>query len=296
MPNWSDYPAPPVYLNWTDTAGNINVIVFDVVTAEDWAEGSTITEHPVEKGANVSDHVRVRLPACRLQARVSNEPIDANNFGQPVVAPLALNVPSPNWVPGPGVVIVPTWVNPIELRSLAGSLVGLAAGPIGGIAGGLAAGALLPGFKVDVPVQTNAGLVPPVPSALPVPQVLQWISGGMDFVAAIHTLLVQLKNSAQLIDVFGTKQTEYDMAIEELTFHRGPDTGTSEDITIGLKKIRIVSTQTVAAPIPNLSAGGGLKTVNKGAQDPSVAPPAQQKQAVDIMIANGIKNLIRNTF
>jgi hypothetical protein len=157
------------------------------------------------------------------------------------------------------------------------------------VASGLVTGALLPGFEVDVPTPTDAGLLPPLPKPPVVAQTQQWqaiATGGVtDFVEKTHALLVQLKNKAQLIDVFGSKQTEYSMVIEELVFHRGDDTGTGEEITIGLKKVRIVQTQTVAAPIPNLPAGGGKPPAKKGAQQGSTGG---QKDSAAFKLATGM--------
>ena len=80
------------------------------------------------------------------------------------------------------------------------------------------------------------------------------------------------------------------MVIEELTFHRGNDTGTGELITLGLKKIRIVKTQTVPAPIPNLPAGDRKPPAKKGAQEAVVAGP---KDSVAIKGADAMRRLFR---
>ena len=69
-------PLQKAYLQWTDTSGSSNLITFAVVTAEDWDEGAQVTEHPVEQGPDVADHIRVELPKCRLRVFATNEPID----------------------------------------------------------------------------------------------------------------------------------------------------------------------------------------------------------------------------
>jgi hypothetical protein len=274
-----------VHFEWIDAAGDLQDLTFDCTPSEDWDEGATVTEHPVEEGANVADHVRVMLPKYSVKVRSTNEPIDSNQFAIATTGPLALNVPSPKWTPGPGVVVVPTWQSGIDLRALAGSLGAALAGTAGGLgvtAAILASGALQ-GHEVDVPVQTGAGLPSPAPTPPVVAQTQQWPGGmtGVDYVEKTHALLVQLKDAAQLLIVFTKTQIEYDMVIEQLTFHRDDQTGTGEDITIGLKKVRLVSTQTVAAPIPDLPAGGGKLPTNHGGQDPKEA-----KQSVAV---SGIK-------
>ncbi len=59
-------------------------IRFDVVTQETHTLVNDITEHPVESGANVTDHVRSQLDTIALEVFVSNAPIspfDRFSFG-----------------------------------------------------------------------------------------------------------------------------------------------------------------------------------------------------------------------
>lgn len=283
---WSTYPARPLYLQWADTAGNISVLWFDVVVSEQWDEDAEVTEHPVEQGANIGDHVRVALVKCSLKVRSSNEPLDGNAFAQNQRSPVVVQVPTPSWVRGPGVVNVKNWVNPIELRALGASLVGLAGSaiggatkstavaPVAGLVGLAAASALFPAYGITLPVNTTAGLAPPTRGLAPLATV-QTSTSPTDFVAQMHLTLKSIKDAAQLVDVYGTKGTQTGMVIESLSFTRDVDTGTGEDIAIGLKEVRIVSTQQVTAPILHISAGGGKPPVNHGGQAPTPFTSAQ---------------------
>jgi hypothetical protein len=163
---------------------------------------------------------------------------------------------------------------------------------VGGSTGnqiGAAAGSLAAAFLLQAQAQTDIqqntlGL----PNVLYPPltfQTQQWPLK-TNYVAALHAQLVTLKNAAQLFTVFGSFQTESNMAIESLTFTRSGDTGTGEDIAIGFKQITVVTTQTVAVPIASLAGGGGVPTVATGQQVPTpgsnsvlVALIAQAKQA-----------------
>lgn len=49
---------------------------FDATVREDHVSTATITEHPIEEGASVSDHVRDDLDSIEMQIVVSNTPID----------------------------------------------------------------------------------------------------------------------------------------------------------------------------------------------------------------------------
>jgi hypothetical protein len=283
-PSWSTYPAQAAVLQWTGADGSTNTIAFDIVETETWQEDATVTEHPVEVGANIGDHVRVALRTCELKVFSSNEPLGGStpNGASAVQTTVPLTVPLPTWQGGSNTLFVPHWNNLIELRALAGALIGLGGGArgVGGQIGALAAleasQLLLPPFESIKVVVTDAGLVnvppPGVPTATvemqPVPQ---------DFVLVMHSLLTLLKDEATIFSVIGSKGTclapangvaGSGMVIEKLSLVRDVDTGTGESITIGLKEIRVVATQRVASPIANLPAGGGVPPVNRGAQTP----------------------------
>lgn len=66
-------------------AGLLGAIEFDVVSSENHDVSATATEHPVEKGAPISDHVRPNLIKISLEGVITNAPlIDAViGSGQP---------------------------------------------------------------------------------------------------------------------------------------------------------------------------------------------------------------------
>jgi hypothetical protein len=310
--NWFDWPVDSASFAWKDAAGFQQSLRFDLVESEEWTEAVTVSEHPVEIGADVADHVRVQLVKCTLKVHSTNEPIDDNQFTHATLGPTEtsslmplgfvpgpgiVRVPQVSFVPGTGLILVPQVDNPITLRALAGTLVGLAgnlagqtAADLAGLAGAAAASLLFPPVIVGAPgglpvptsaglasppatpgglsVQTTAGLASPKDTPNTVVQVQQWPTPPVDFVQATHQALLALKKNAQILQVNGTKNVNSSMVIESLTFTRNAETGTGEDITIALKEIRRVLTQTVAAPIPALPAGGGTKPKDKGAVEP----------------------------
>lgn len=52
-----------------------HVLELDVVLSEEFAGEAEVTEFPVEEGADISDHVRAKALAFKLDAVVSNTPI-----------------------------------------------------------------------------------------------------------------------------------------------------------------------------------------------------------------------------
>ena len=63
-----------------DTSGRI--ITFDAIESELHEGVSEVTDHPVEVGVNISDHIRPLPERVSLTAFVSNTPIDRNPFTQ----------------------------------------------------------------------------------------------------------------------------------------------------------------------------------------------------------------------
>lgn len=319
-------PFQKAYMTWLDASGAPNGLTFDVVVSEDWDEDATVTEHPVEQGPDVSDHIRVALPTCRLRIFSTNEPIDvAAGDSTDVASPGQIDIPIPSvvYTRGTGVSVAdflgienaggptqtgsiiafPDWVNPITARALAISAAGAGAGAIAAATGngqdkfaGLAeAGAVIAaealanlflGAKEQTLYQmTDAGLLPVLNQ--PAQATVQVWPSGQDYVYALHQLLRSLKSAATLFTVTGTKEGPVpSMVIEHLSFHRDAGTGTGEEITIGLKQILIVTTQTVAVqPISNLSGGGGVDSAALGAQ---TATPAKNSVALEYATNNGV--------
>lgn len=69
------------YLNWTDKrTGQPRFIKFDACEMESHTQSSEITEHPVEEGSNIGDHVRHNLDQLELNVLVTNTPITSESL------------------------------------------------------------------------------------------------------------------------------------------------------------------------------------------------------------------------
>ena len=62
-------------LSWTLPSGAIQSLVIDATVREGHEAGADVTSHPIEQGADVSDHVRPHLDSLTLEVVVSNHPI-----------------------------------------------------------------------------------------------------------------------------------------------------------------------------------------------------------------------------
>lgn len=91
------YGSVQAYLTWVDATGATQTFVFDNVLNEEWSTEAAPTEHPIEEGADVTDHVRVKTPTVTLTVHSTREPLDANNFQDATKSSLTL--PKTIWGP-----------------------------------------------------------------------------------------------------------------------------------------------------------------------------------------------------
>jgi hypothetical protein len=295
-----DYGAA-AYFTWTDASGTEGTFYPDLVISEVWENNAQATEHPVEQGANVIDHVRVELVKCSLTIFATNEPIGANwlaDPGPPQTVALTGPESAGTGTYPVGSVEANQWNANLALRGAflaAGDLTAsIVADSIGGVSGGLVGGlgilglGLLEGLLLGGSSSTVS--VPVTAGSLPAPQVqgganVMFFDLTQDFVQATIQQLIYLKNTVQVCSVFGSKQQMPSMVIEGLSYTRSEDEGTGATIVINFKELRLVQTQTVNVPLPTVPSAAS--TVAKGNQNPSDATPAQQNS-----VAEELKNFI----
>lgn len=280
----------PAYLTWQDAADDMQQLLFDLVKTADYDFGVDVTEHPVEKGSDITDNVRVKTDEATLELVLTNEPIESNNWATLIQGPQPLSVPSPP----PPVSAAPIleydkWSNMITERALttgAGGFIGGAAGgPIGSIVGAAAGGVL--GALLFQPHATP--VVQPIDTsqfASPVlPMVAQTFSfvDDEDFVAKAINVLRTLKDNAQLFDLIEPRLVISDVVIASMKVHRAQETGTGATITLQMKQIRFVDTVTVPAPTPIIPTAQPV--ANAGEQNPVPATPEQQVSAAVALAA-----------
>jgi hypothetical protein len=212
-------------------AGNSLVsIEFDATVRELHTSSVTLTEHPVEKGANISDHVRPELTHLTCEALVTNHPIRlprtnmqgvsgrvqaldlAWRIGEESVRKTRLEIPKRTEIP----IGVP----------LVGALITQAD--------------LLDGTEVR---EVDGLVFTPGPDGAAA-QVLQF-DGEFDRVRSVYEELLTLQASATLLTV-NTSIKEYDnLILQNLTAPREIKDGASITFTFDLREIRFATTQTV---------------------------------------------------
>lgn len=63
------------FMRWQPEGGTRQFLTFDVIETEQQEHTNEITQHAVERGPNVTDHVRRNLDIVTFEAIISNEPL-----------------------------------------------------------------------------------------------------------------------------------------------------------------------------------------------------------------------------
>jgi hypothetical protein len=218
------------FIGWgdpvNDPAGNLGELHFDVILSESHELTTLVTEHSVEQGSAIVDHVRPNPDKVTLEVFVSNTPIYSSDG---TVGALTLDVPQPGPTDKDG--------NP-DNRFLAGGTTAL-----------LDKGLQLIGLQKGLPTQVTANVLR--------------FQGPTDYVRNCYAKLRLLRDSATLLRLT-TPRADYDnMIIETVTMHRDKSTGTSANFTLNFRQINIVTSRVVAAPIPSVPAAAPVQPNGK---------------------------------
>jgi len=201
------------FLKWLPTGSvQFKFMYFDVVTSETHEGSSFISEHPVEKGANVSDHVRDELDKVTLEVFISNAPLGMPNTpgvgdGQQQSMPIDAPTYTAPLAPTPGAVFS-------AIGGAVSSLTNLILG------------------KND---KVNANVL---------------VFGDTNYVAQTLEALRDLKASKQMVNLVTSEHLYDSMILENYTLPRDSSSGTGGAFTLSFKQMRIVESKIVAAPVP----------------------------------------------
>lgn len=79
------------HLDWKSDIGLVNWLRFDAVRTVEVSQHSNITRHPIQKGADITDHVKVDLPHVSITAYISIAPLSSDAT---IARPKDIPVPS----------------------------------------------------------------------------------------------------------------------------------------------------------------------------------------------------------
>ncbi|MFO0639667.1 MAG: hypothetical protein U0183_10690 [Polyangiaceae bacterium] len=232
------------YLTWKPKSGSQKSLYFDVVTSETQTLSTTITEHPVEEGPDVADHMRRDLDAVTLEVFVSNTPVfDVNNRGGKVV-PVELKVEK--------------YEAPLELTP--GSVFSAAGGAL---KKGIAA--------IGDALGLGNG------EAKNVATVMKFATE-FDAISDTLILLRGLRNTSQLVDVMLPSRIYQGMALTNLEVRRDVTSGEGATFVLEFRELRKVATLTTKVPLPAEPRAKPKK--NRGVQEPQRFEPTPKKKSM----------------
>ena len=232
-------------LTWKDKkSGEQKRVRFDAVTSESHEAVMAITSFPVEEGPDVSDHARPDQDRVTIEGYVSNKPTFSNPGVDRVMAFKSTQLKIPEKRGGPPL------VSPGGLTSAVSGAVGsLLSGP--------------PADKMQV--LTPSGT---------------W----KDRAREMFELLDAARLSATRLTIISPKvRTVEDMLIERIAVPRTTADGEGLTFQIDLVKVRIVSSETVDAPVPTELRG--MPQVSKGSQSTKEADDDAKKREKAASIA-----------
>lgn len=237
------------YLTWKPKSGNMKSLYFDVVTEEAQVLATKVTEHPVEDGPDVADHLRRELDSVTLEVFVSNTPVyDVNNRGGKVV-PVELKVEKYE---------APLEFTPGSLYSAAG-------------------GALKKGITALTDAITGGNS-----ERKNIATVMKF---GTEFDAVGDTLVLLrgIRGTSQLVDVMLPSRIYQDMALTNIEMRRNAGTGEGATFALEFKELRKVKTLSTKVAIPAEPRAAPAK--KRGVQEPvAVEVPPRRKSALRALV------------
>lgn len=254
---------------WNTKGGDLRIVQFDVVTTYTSEGTNTITDHPVEIGAAVTDHSRPEAERLTIEGYISAKPLlsDAGKTSdQDAVVQLIsyqqkplVDLPQAYALLG----IEPKQLNPPK-PPIQPNLAGLVGAGIGALLGGGG-----PSANLAVPV--------PVPPKATAATTLQATARFFDRAYNMWEVLKQARLEASRITVISSLEYLENMMIARIAVPRTVADGSGASFQMELKHVRFVQSATVAAPQP--AEVRGQPPVNKGSQAAKAASEQADAEA-----------------
>jgi hypothetical protein len=245
-----------------DETGLTESVQFDVVDSEEPEDVATPTDHPVEQGSNITDHVKLEPEFLTVEGIVSNmvNPMLDDDL---VTAPVELNVASMT-APGSKTVALDVPSAPIEP-----SPSGLLQAAVGGIK------ALFTGG----PKFTHVGEARQTNRTVSI-SVLQQ-EAPRDRIRDVYDLLLKAQKRRLLVTVQQTHREHFDMLLTRIAKPKRFEDGKAARFSVDLRQIKVADSQTVQAPQPTEARGKtGVSSGSKnGKADPNAAGKETQYES-----------------
>lgn len=245
-----------------DESGETESVQFDVVDGEEPEDVATPTDHAVEQGLNVTDHVRMEPAALTVEGIVSNmvnPMLDDDLISEQV----ELQVPV---LDDPGFVTTPLNVPSAPIEP---SPSGLLQAAVGGLKSLFTGG----------PQFTHRGEPKRTTRTFTVTAIKQ--EEPRDRIRDVYEKLLKAQQRALLVTVQETHREHYDMVFTRIGKPKRLEDGKAARFQVDLRQIRVGDSETVQAPQPTEARGkAGVSAGSKnGKADPNAAAKEQQYES-----------------
>ncbi len=240
------------HIEWKSAIGLVQWARFDVVRTVEVGQSATVTTHPIQKGADVADHVRVAHPHVSITGYVSIAPLTVDAA---VVRAKDVPVPSGTY-----------------------QLVDLPPGPVGIRASALQAGLL----------QAATNALSNAVSARAVESLITNNPG--DRVSEMATKLLELQRSVERIRFVDELQTYEDMVITSVMGTRTQQVYGAA-FQLELERITIVESKLVDLPVPAEPRGQKAKVTASSPKTSGKTPVDEAKKSAAVRIAQSLFGL-----
>lgn len=245
----------PVTITWEGTSGQTFFITLDVASKVQHTSTNQVTDHPVETGANISDHVRPEPNVLTIEGVISNTPIylPSDHIGN---ATMVTETVTAQWS---------GFNNQRTVRGREDTIGDFAPvpRPIGGIGLGSAQtaqiGRVVPGGTLSANVKR--------------------FTEDFDRAAECYGELLLVRDTGILCMVVTHRRVYENMAITQLDVADDGNTGNALRFTVAFKQIRYGQTKTEPVPaVPRKKVAKGKKQV----APPPVEPEGKGSAAVKL--------------
>ena len=255
----------PAFLSWTTDAGQQRYLFWDLLVEEQQEFSSTPTEYPVEdEGINVTDHVKRDPVRVSLEVFVTQTPITAQRSAGDILDPrgprgatAAIKLDAKKYV-------APLDATPGAIYAAGGNAIRSIVGALGG----------------DQTISAN---------------VLQFAQP-FDAVQEMVRDLEEIRDNAQLVNIFTTSRFHPSMLLTKFTMHKNAGTGTGASFHLDFQEIRQVHVK--LAPLPVKTETRAKKPVEMGAQSPRETKVPEQSVAKALLTTGvgGVKEAAKALF
>ncbi len=269
-------------------SGESGVVTFDATITEHHLTSAEASEHPVEDGANVSDHVHPNNDRITLEVAISNTPLGSTashmDGATAQIQGASISIATPRRRTGQDPQMVDPGQSPRSVRDVTKGVQVASLFAPSQVRGPLGVGLTLAG-SITLPSR------PPVFQAAPQVEagnesaqvmVLQF-SNDFDRVRAVHNELDSMVKNGTVCEIVTTLRSYPNMILESIETPRDVESGSGIKMLIQARAIRIVTSLDVEV----VTITPAKKTKDLGAQKTTPATPGQKKSILQNLNAPG---------